>query len=373
MSPDAPAMPLTDANDAIPDDVPEEMDFEYATAMADRARELMVRHSVAPTADNFSVWFQYALGTDPELNQTIDIIISNKKTFDKRINWGLVQALKKLHGRDETVSSIVTDRLQNVLGKATSYLAKAASDHQEHVQRLGGVASQIESGFDPMLIIGDLTSELSRAALRATALEMQFVSTSKELDQVRGSLKVAEKSSRTDVLTGLANRRAFEEFLRVAQLRAMEHGELLSMMLIDLDHFKQFNDTFGHQLGDHVLRLIGGVLAKGVRQNDFVGRYGGEELVAVLPGTDLAVCMATAERIRTAIAQRQIVRRATGEVLAKVTVSIGIAQFVPGETVAKLFERCDRALYLAKHNGRNCTACAEQFADEIAVECIDAA
>jgi diguanylate cyclase len=190
---------------------------------------------------------------------------------------------------------------------------------------------------------------------------------------VRGSLKVAEKSSRTDALTGLANRRAFDEFLRSAQIRSMEHGELLSIILIDIDHFKHFNDNFGHQLGDHVLRLIAGVLAKGVRQNDFAGRYGGEELVAVLPGADLQVCRTIAERIRTTIADRQIIRRSTGEVIAKVTVSIGIAQFVLGETITGLFARCDRALYMAKHNGRNCTVSADHVDDMVSVNRITAA
>jgi diguanylate cyclase len=361
-------MPLTDENDSILDDVPEEMDLEYANSTADRARELMSRYAIPPTADNFSVWFQYVLGTDREFNRTIDIIITNKRKFDKRINWGLVQAVRKSQGREDTTSRIVTDRLHDVLGKATSYLAKAAADNQEHVQRLGGVASQVGSGCDPFSIIGDLTSELSRAALRATALEMKFVATSNELDHVRSSLKVAEHSAKTDALTGLANRRALDEFLRAAQIRAMENGEPLSIMIIDIDHFKRFNDSFGHQLGDHVLRLIASVIKTGVRQNDFAARYGGEELVAVLPGAELPVCKEVADRIRTSIGQRQIVRRATGEALAKVTVSIGVAQYALGETITGLFERCDRALYMAKNSGRNCTLTEENLYEQITVD-----
>jgi diguanylate cyclase len=92
-----------------------------------------------------------------------------------------------------------------------------------------------------------------------------------------------------------------------------------------------------------------------VRDRDLAARYGGEELAGVLPGADLRVCATVAERIRQAISRRQVTRRTTGEILSSVTVSIGVAQFVPGEALTSLFERCDRALYAAKHGGRNRT------------------
>lgn len=349
------------------DDLPEEMDLDYANDTAARAIELMSRHDIPQTADNFGVWFQYVLATDPALNRTIDVIITNKKPFDKRINRGLVKTLRALQGI-EAPASIVTDRLNEVLGKATDYLAQAAADNRAHVARLGDVAAQVENGYDPVALIGDLTRELSRAALRATSLETQFTSTANELDRLRTSLQVAQHCAKTDPLTGLANRRGLDDFLRAAQIKAMEHDEPLSVMLIDIDHFKKFNDSFGHQLGDQVLRLIAGVLKDGLRQNDLAARYGGEEFVAVLPGEDQFACKKIAERIRLTIAQRQIVRRTTREALAKVTVSIGVAQFVLGETVTELFERCDRALYMAKENGRNRTVTEIDLSEEFAVE-----
>jgi diguanylate cyclase len=132
----------------------------------------------------------------------------------------------------------------------------------------------------------------------------------------------------------------------------METGEPLSILLIDIDHFKQFNDKFGHQFGDQVLSLISQVLKDHLRKEDLAVRYGGEELLGILPGADLAVCQAVAERVRQAIARRRE-RRATGETLSSVTVSIGVAQFVAGEPFSNLIGRCDRALYAAKRAGRN--------------------
>ena len=138
-------------------------------------------------------------------------------------------------------------------------------------------------------------------------------------------------------------------------MTAMENGKPLSILLIDIDHFKAFNDQFGHQFGDQVLRLIAKLLKDGLRSYDLAARFGGEELVGVLPGADVDVARNVAERIRQAIANRQVTRRSTGEILSGVTASVGVAQFVPGETLTSLFERCDRALYAAKRGGRNRT------------------
>ncbi len=133
----------------------------------------------------------------------------------------------------------------------------------------------------------------------------------------------------------------------------MESGDPLSVLLIDIDRFKQFNDNFGHGVGDQVLRLMAGALRERVRDGDMPARYGGEELMAVLPGASLTKCEEVAERIRRAVSDCRITRRSTGELLPAITVSIGVAEFRPGESVAQLIERCDSALYLAKRTGRN--------------------
>jgi diguanylate cyclase len=133
----------------------------------------------------------------------------------------------------------------------------------------------------------------------------------------------------------------------------MEKGEPLSVLLIDIDHFKRFNDDFGHGVGDQVLRLMAKVLRERVREIDLPARYGGEELIAILPGADLAACAAVAERIRRTISECQISRRSTGEALPGITVSIGVGEFQFGESMADLIDRCDRALYVAKRSGRN--------------------
>jgi diguanylate cyclase len=155
-----------------------------------------------------------------------------------------------------------------------------------------------------------------------------------------------------------------DEFLRLAQIAAMEKDEALSVFLIDIDHFKKFNDDYGHQVGDQVLRLVAKVLQEGVREVDLAARYGGEELIAVLPGADLEACTSVAERIRRRIAEAKLTRRATGKEIGSITVSIGVAQFRLAESAEAMIERCDRGLYQAKRLGRNRTVTETELEPE---------
>jgi diguanylate cyclase len=330
----------------------DEIEREYALALADQASRYMVQHGIAPTPSNYAVWFGYSHGALPELNRTIDILVTGKKRFDSATNRQLFSTYLAPNSARTTVDDI-PEQLKSVLTAAKLFVADAIADNRTQLQAIGDVAEQAESGFDPKSLVECLMEELTKAATRTSELEMNLSATSRELDEIRESLNRAEQHANTDTLTGLPNRRAFDEFLRTAQISAMETGEPLSILLIDIDHFKHFNDNFGHGVGDQVLRLMANALRERVREQDLPARYGGEELIAVLPGTELGVCKAVAERIRKSVAKCRITRRSTGELLPAITVSIGVAQFRPGESMAQLIERCDGALYLAKRIGRN--------------------
>ena len=329
-----------------------EIDFDFATTIADRANGLMAQHGVPPTPDNFSVWFYYAMGGSLTLKKTIDILIANKRKFDSAINRDLYVTYVNPH---LSTSGDFPEQLRGVIDSAKDFLATAISDNRSQMETLGEVSSQCKPTADPRPIIERLVKELSHATTRSSALEANFLQTTKDLDQIKDSLKEAEQHSNTDALTGLANRRSLEAFLRSAQITAMEAGTPLSILLLDVDHFKKFNDGYGHQVGDQVLRLVGRVLQENVRDGDLAARYGGEELMAILPGAAIDACSDVAERIRRRIGEARLTRRTTGEEISSVTVSIGVAQFRMGETADGLIGRCDKALYQAKRLGRNRT------------------
>jgi diguanylate cyclase len=343
----------------------DEIDFEYATTIADRANRFMLLHSVPPTPENFSVWFQYAMNASPALRKTIDILLENNRSFDSGINRDLYVTYVNPHPNGGTTGDF-PEQLQGVIASAQAFLATAISDNRTQIETLGEVSSQFQEATDPRQIVEKLLKELSNANTRSSALEHNLVKTSQELDQIRDALKLAELHSNTDALTGIANRRFLEAFLRSAQIAAMETGNPLGVLMIDIDHFKNFNDSFGHQVGDQVLRLVARVLQESVRECDLAARYGGEELMAVLANANLDTCAEVAESIRRRIADARLTRRATGEAISSVTVSIGVAQFRMAESADALIERCDRALYQAKRAGRNQAVKETAVDDEIA-------
>ena len=339
-----------------------DMDVEYATTIADRAMRLMSQQSVPPTPTNFAVWFEYSLGNSLALRKTIDILIAGKRKFDPAINHELYITYVMPQSGSDPLSDL-PDQLSGLIATAQQFLNTAVTDNQTHIKVLGEVSSEAATS-DPRTIIAKLVDELSKATSRASTLEANFAATSEELDNIRDSLKAAEQRSNTDALTGLANRHSMDEFLRLAQIAAMEKDEALSVFLIDIDHFKKFNDDYGHQVGDQVLRLVAKVLQEGVREVDLAARYGGEELIAVLPGADLEACSAVAERVRRRIAEARLTRRATGKEIGSITVSIGVAQFRLAESAEAMIERCDRGLYQAKRLGRNRTVTETELEPE---------
>jgi diguanylate cyclase len=124
-------------------------------------------------------------------------------------------------------------------------------------------------------------------------------------------------------------------------------------MMIDVDHFKQFNDTWGHLTGDQVLRLVAMSIKGAVRPTDTAARFGGEEFAVILPASSLKSGVLVAERIRQTVMGRELVKRSSGEALGRLTVSIGIASYIRGDTAAMLVERADKCLLEAKRSGRN--------------------
>lgn len=160
--------------------------------------------------------------------------------------------------------------------------------------------------------------------------------------------------ARTDVLTGLRNRRAFQEELRRQFAQRQRQGIHFSLILIDIDHFKTFNDTHGHLAGDLALQTVAQVLSATLREMDIVCRYGGDEFAVICPGTKLYEAVVGAERVRQATSD-QTVSLKQGQ--AQVTVSVGVAEVANSEITEGLIQRADDALYAAKRAGRNRVHC----------------
>jgi diguanylate cyclase len=183
-------------------------------------------------------------------------------------------------------------------------------------------------------------------------LETELRRSSAELGRLRGDLRGAVHDALTDPLTGLVNRRAFNLELRAVDARASSSSPA-HLAMVDIDHFKQVNDTHGHDLGDEVLRIVGEVLVAKVRRDSVVARLGGDEFGLLLPGASPHYAVRIALRLCEFLESRPLIIRGHPEVSERITLSIGVAAWHSGESSARWCARADAALYQAKRTGRN--------------------
>ncbi|MFQ5626400.1 MAG: GGDEF domain-containing protein, partial [Methyloligellaceae bacterium] len=184
-------------------------------------------------------------------------------------------------------------------------------------------------------------------------LEKRLANSKKQIDELQMSLELTRLESFIDEMTGLANRKRFDQTLELDMSEAKESGDPLCLLMIDIDHFKAFNDIHGHQTGDKVLRLVGQILKTNVKGRDCAARFGGEEFAILLPKTTLAAAVTLSEQIRAAIKSKELVKKSTNESLGHVTFSIGVSAYRSGESVQEFIERADVCLYAAKGAGRD--------------------
>ena len=199
-----------------------------------------------------------------------------------------------------------------------------------------------------------LREDLQTISDRHQELEKQIAERDAELTSLREDLRHALLRAMEDPLTGLANRKTFDEALRSAVDAANNSEEGLSLIMIDIDHFKQVNDKHGHPIGDIVLQYVGRALSNKIQVGAVAARYGGEEFAIILPGARLQVALALANSFREALAEAAPLEQATNEILVQITVSIGVAQHQRGDSAQSLIRQADKALYTAKRDGRNC-------------------
>ncbi|NQW10601.1 MAG: GGDEF domain-containing protein [Alphaproteobacteria bacterium] len=328
--------------------------LDQVKAHAEAAWTLMARHKVPPTAANYAVWYDYVSGANEALRRSLDVLISNRRPLDESLCADLFERFILPTWRSDAIEGVATG-----LGELTQGVSQALGEAGAGLGRYGAALDRASTALDgatdtvAIELVGVLKRETEEFNRRNAALQAKLDFSANEIKALRDRLAETRREAMTDGLTGVANRKRFDAALREAAAAAMENGSALSLIMLDIDHFKAFNDNYGHQLGDQVLRLVGRTMIDSARDSDLSARYGGEEFAVVMPNADLEAARGLAERIRHRIGKRRIVRRNTGEDLGTVTLSAGVACYAFGEPVSALVERADAALYRAKQNGRD--------------------
>ncbi|MCF6249321.1 MAG: GGDEF domain-containing protein, partial [Desulfobacula sp.] len=207
--------------------------------------------------------------------------------------------------------------------------------------------NEIKTIVDQMLVE---TKSLVNSGKR---LQTRMKISSEDLKQLQKELEKSQQEAQTDNLTNLINRRGLEKKFELERIRARQNAAPFSIIFIDIDHFKKVNDTFGHLVGDSLLKSIAKLLQSQLRKNDIAARFGGEEFLILLPETGIEGAKAVGQKIRGALSTKEWKIKDTGKSMGKVTVSMGIALYKFNESEKALIKRADDALYLAKQNGRD--------------------
>jgi diguanylate cyclase len=332
-------------------------DPKYSMTIAKIALEHIAALDLPADPPSFALWYAYAAAQKPQINQRINDLLAGDaklsiadidRICDEHLSpLGLLPRLEEVGGELATEVDHIVDLVEAATGSAAAYRADLT-----HADRELGRPVDRDAIRRVVQTLVQSTNEMehrNRTLETALRVSKQVIEDlKKDVDRIRGeSLK--------DPLTLLSNRKHFEQALAqsIATFASAAEQSPFSMLLIDIDHFKKFNDTHGHQIGDDVLRLIAQGLSESVDGRALAARYGGEEFAVLLPDSDLDGAKVVAEEIRTAISRKVLRKRSTGETLGRVTVSIGAAEYRRPEDMDEFVHRVDRLLYTAKQTGRN--------------------
>jgi diguanylate cyclase len=330
-------------------------DLERGFAHARAALAQMEQRRIAPTPENFKVWYGYCSGTARALKKTVDVLISNGQEFTPNVCSDLYERFFGNYRQSEK-ARLINQRIEASVQQALGMLNTVGAEARHYTETLGETAASLSNEAELARVrdvIQSVMSETNEMMERSTHLEHELTRSGAEIRALRKQVEDISREALTDGLTGIGNRKLFDQRLKQFAANALENGTELSLLMLDIDHFKSVNDRWGHQLGDDVLRLVAGALIDGIKGRDQAARYGGEEFGILLPGTRLADAAKLADQLRESVARREVIRRETREHLGGVTISVGVACYRPGESPSRFVERADAALYRAKQTGRN--------------------
>ncbi len=328
---------------------------EREQALAKTALALMGDCNVLPTPDNFELFYIYASGENTAMARLIGDMMAKRRPFTPKVLRELRERCltsERVAKTMEDVGSGIGSMLDMVLEK----LDAAGKDAGEYGRALSVASGELVDHQSPdglRKLVDGLLGATRAMEDRSKNLESELQRSSQQVTELKTQLDDVRKESRVDQLTGIANRKAFDAELQAAIEDSAESGAPATLLMCDIDHFKKFNDTWGHQTGDQVLRLVANCLSENVKGRDTAARYGGEEFVVILRQTALGDALNLANQIRSTVECKKLVKKSTGDILGQITISIGVAQLGSEDHAETLVQRADMCLYRAKHTGRN--------------------
>ena len=326
---------------------------ERSTEILRLALPLMARQLAAFHPLSYALWYEHCAGINPDLSRVLDGRLTSNTALTEADVWRLYA--QHIAARDMEAFERLQLQLRNLLEDTAQSASTVSNQAAEFTESLGGHARSLADSQEPEKIrkvVADMLADTQKMQAVTTDLSVKLHARTNEVNALTESLRRAQSEALLDSLTGLKNRRGLE---RAVEDLMREPAGLLgsALLLADIDHFKVVNDTYGHVLGDKVIRAVAHVLRSNIKGRDVAARLGGEEFAVLLPQTSLTGAAAVAEQIRGTVAQGRICRPDGNESIGQVTLSLGVAIARPGDNLEALLERADAAMYTAKRAGRN--------------------
>jgi diguanylate cyclase len=318
----------------------------------------MSQHDAPFNPATFAVCYEHLAGINPRLTQAI----VQAKQVQPRLDAEAMALLYRDHlaPADELTTEKAQADLQRMMHDVAESAAATGAHARAYGDQLAGLSKALD-GTEHAANVATLKPKLSEVAggtaemqTVMAALERSATESRNEVERLRRALERSRKEASTDPLSKLRNRKGFDDAMREVLSTLPQAGLTHCLVIIDIDHFKRVNDTYGHPVGDTVIQTIGQVLARVAgTPSHFAARIGGEEFAVLMQATTVPQALQLAEGVRSLVHALKIKKRGTQEVIASVTVSAGIAAWVPGEDDHGLLAKADAALYRAKQGGRD--------------------
>ena len=325
-----------------------------AYELAKTALQEMETAAVWPTPLNFELWLHSLGNPGGGLALELQRILADGALTEDESERLAAEFLPRARLSDEIRDAGA--QLSRELTSVTGAIAEAQRSQAAYGETLAEAGEGLTAARGDAAIrqtIQTLANATQQVSAENNKLEKRLANSTLEVAKLREHLEQVRREAMTDALTKLANRKAFDDELERQCAAAEARGSALGLAVLDIDHFKRFNDTWGHQTGDQVIRYVASVIARNSISPRTSARYGGEEFAILFPAEHGAAIEQALDTMRREIASRALKRRSTNEDLGAVTISIGVAHWRQGESPACLIERADAALYESKRGGRN--------------------
>lgn len=337
-------------------------DYAQAIKYLKMVLPAMAQLKIPTTPENYAVWYEYTSGKNPALVKKIDALKAQGREFTQTINDNLFEIF--IAKRPQLSINQLNASVKNVIDNLLAQMHRedqGLDGYSQSLEKLTKQVSNISQLSDLENLIGQLVSEAHLRNKENKVFQDKIKAMSKEVEDLDKRLKRVAIDANTDALTGIHNRRAFNQ--KLSELLSNKQHKM-SIIMIDIDHFKRLNDSHGHLTGDKVLKFVASLIAKNIRGQDFLARFGGEEFVIILPETTLESALCVANNIRSYLAKQKLYDSSNDEQLGRLTLSMGVASRHYNDSAEKMIARADNCLYMAKSQGRNKAICEKTLTAE---------